>query len=188
MGRPPQAALGRLAPRGLRTRHWPARRNVGGRAGGAGEGDARTMRRQLHGALLQERPGARNKSNLPRLTEAGILAWADSHYRRTGRYPVVEAGPIADAPGETWKAVHMAVVQRLRGLPGGGSLARLLKMHRGVVGLPSEAAPRLRGLAPPISPCGSVRVTGRTHQAAAVHRAGPRRTPTRTTTANHRHR
>ena len=34
---------------------------------------------------------------------------------------------VADAPGETWMAVNLALWQGLRGLPGGWSLARLLK-------------------------------------------------------------
>jgi hypothetical protein len=82
--------------------------------------------------LLQEHRGVRNKSRLPRLAERRILAWADAHHRRTGRYPVIASGPIADAPGETWLAMQMALVEGLRGLPGGSSLARLLNERRGV--------------------------------------------------------
>jgi hypothetical protein len=83
--------------------------------------------------LLQEHRGARNKSRLLRQTIEQVLAWVDVHHERTGAYPHVEAGPIADAPGETWKAVQMALVQGLRGLPGGSSLAKLLKARRGAV-------------------------------------------------------
>jgi hypothetical protein len=82
--------------------------------------------------LLQEHRGIRNKSRLPRLTERRILAWADAHLRSTGRYTVIASGPIADAPGETWLAMQMALVEGLRGLPGGSSLARLLNERRGV--------------------------------------------------------
>jgi hypothetical protein len=82
--------------------------------------------------LLQQRRGVRNKSRLPRLTKRKILAWADAHQRRTGRYPVIASGPIADAPGETWLAMQVALVEGLRGLPGGSSLARLLNERRGV--------------------------------------------------------
>jgi hypothetical protein len=76
--------------------------------------------------LLHDQRGVRNKSRLPRLSKMQILAWADDHLRRTGRYPTAESGPVWGAPGETWKAVHLALAQGLRGLPGGSSLARLL--------------------------------------------------------------
>ena len=36
-----------------------------------------------------------------------------------------ESGPIAEAPGETWKSVDLALRYGYRGLPGGASLARL---------------------------------------------------------------
>src|SRR5207248_83112 len=51
---------------------------------------------------------------------------------RTGIWPTQGTGAIADAPGETWKAVQMALVQGLRSLMGGSSLAKLLAEHRGV--------------------------------------------------------
>jgi hypothetical protein len=48
--------------------------------------------------LLDEQRGVRNVKNLPPLTEAQILTWADEHHRVTGEWPVIESGPI---PGPT---------------------------------------------------------------------------------------
>jgi hypothetical protein len=76
--------------------------------------------------LLAERRGARNKSRLPRLTLRQIRGWAAAHRRRTGRWPGPESGPVAEAPGETWKGIYMALYQGLRGLPGGMTLRQLL--------------------------------------------------------------
>src|SRR5262249_41636936 len=49
-----------------------------------------------------------------------------------GDWPTAKSGPIADAPGETWTAVQVALRQGRRGLSGGSSLALLLGEHRGV--------------------------------------------------------
>jgi hypothetical protein len=88
--------------------------------------------------LLAEHRGARNRADLPPLTEAGILAWAEAYRRRTGRWPTAETGPIPEAPGETWRAVAVALVQGLRGLRDGDSLARLIdsgnELRRGTPG------------------------------------------------------
>jgi hypothetical protein len=67
----------------------------------------------------------------PALTVALILAWADAHRARTGRWPSEQSGPVEGAPGETWLNVHQALQRGLRGLPGGDSLARLLARERG---------------------------------------------------------
>ncbi len=75
--------------------------------------------------LLAQRRGVRNRASLPPLTRAQILAWADAHRRRTGAWPMSDSGPIPEAPGETWKAVDLALRYGNRGLPGGASLARL---------------------------------------------------------------
>jgi hypothetical protein len=64
------------------------------------------------------------------LTEAMVLAWADAHYERTGRWPHGKSGPIPEAPGETWNAVNMALYEGHRGLPGRSSLSRLLDRYR----------------------------------------------------------
>jgi hypothetical protein len=77
--------------------------------------------------LLQRERGVRNKARLPRLTEAGVLAWAEAHRRRTGRWPRKGDGPVADAEGEYWLPVNQALHVGLRGLPGGSSLAKLLR-------------------------------------------------------------
>ena len=53
----------------------------------------------------------------PPLRIKRILAWADAHYQRTGRWPSQTSGPIAEAPGETWLAVHTALRVGLRGQP-----------------------------------------------------------------------
>ena len=82
--------------------------------------------------LLADRRGVRNVTALPPLTEEQVLAWADAHRARTGRWPAIRSGPIPEAPGETWQGVQNALRLGLRGLPGGSSLARLLARERGV--------------------------------------------------------
>jgi hypothetical protein len=81
--------------------------------------------------LLAARRGVRNKGAAPPLSVEQILAWADEHRRRTGRWPWMAAGPIPDSGGETWCGVYMALRHGRRGLPGGDSLVRLLERHRG---------------------------------------------------------
>lgn len=82
--------------------------------------------------LLHEQRGVRNLGALPRLTEEQILAWADAHHRRTGRWPNLDAGPVVEAPGETWKAIDSAMRLGARGFPGGSSLTSLLAERRAV--------------------------------------------------------
>ena len=96
------------------------------RAAGARSPAARRSR------LLAEQRGARLGASDPALTEAQIVAWADAHRRRTGEWPAASAGPIVDAPGETWGGLSRALAHGRRGLPGGSSLAKLLAQHRGV--------------------------------------------------------
>jgi hypothetical protein len=60
-------------------------------------------------ALLTRKRGARKKRNLPRLTEKLVLAWADAYHQECGRWPTHKSGPIAEALGETWLAVDMAL-------------------------------------------------------------------------------
>jgi hypothetical protein len=89
--------------------------------------------------LLEERRGRRNQHHGPPLDAGQILRWADSHFRRTGRWPRASSGPIPDAPGESWSAVASARYAGHRGLLGGETLARLLRRHgRGVPGLCRE--------------------------------------------------
>lgn len=68
----------------------------------------------------------------PALTLEQVLAWADSHYRRTGRWPAAKAGgAIPEAPGETWSKVVQAMSTGFRGFDGSLSLAQALVKHRG---------------------------------------------------------
>ena len=66
------------------------------------------------------------------LTIELILDWADSHYERTGEWPVSRrSGPVLDAPEENWCAIDVALRVGCRGLPRGLSLPRLLDRYRG---------------------------------------------------------
>jgi superfamily II DNA or RNA helicase len=80
--------------------------------------------------LLAEHRDARNRTNLPNQTVEQILIWADAHFNRTGKWPSVNSGPVIDAPGEKWANIDAGLTKGLRGLPGGSSLARLIKEHR----------------------------------------------------------
>ncbi|HEV3003741.1 MAG TPA: hypothetical protein VGX78_04740 [Pirellulales bacterium] len=65
-----------------------------------------------------------------RLTVGQIVAWAKAHYRRTGRWPNHDSGPLPEVPGERWSAIDQALINGHRGLRGGTSLARLLNAAR----------------------------------------------------------
>jgi hypothetical protein len=121
---------------------WPQARLFGVIAGSLGERWSNldmALRKGFRGLpggttlarLLAEHRGKRNLQNLPRLKGKHILAWADAHHQRTGQWPTLWSGPIADAPGETWTAVNHALHRGSRGLRGGSSLATLLLEKRG---------------------------------------------------------
>ncbi len=61
-----------------------------------------------------------------------ILAWADAHRARTGKWPCARSGLIPEAPRTTWGAVHYALRTGTRGLPRESSIALLLSEHRGI--------------------------------------------------------
>lgn len=80
------------------------------------------------------------------LTERQILAWADAHFRRTGRWPTGGTGPVLDASGEDWRRLRDSLFAGHRGLPGGSSVARLLAQHREVAHQKEGLRPRIRRL------------------------------------------
>jgi hypothetical protein len=82
--------------------------------------------------VLQRYRGVRNRKALPPLRIKQILAWADAHFARTGRWPIHISGPVLDAPGESWSGIQTALRMGLRGLPGGSSLYQVLWKYRGV--------------------------------------------------------
>jgi hypothetical protein len=77
--------------------------------------------------FLAKHRGALYPMNRLRLTVAQILRWAKAHYQRTSRWPNREAGPLPEAPGETWCMINRALRKGKRGLRGGTSLGRLLR-------------------------------------------------------------
>ncbi len=83
----------------------------------------------------------RRISKRPPLQVDSILAWADAHHRRSGRWPTADSGEVRDAPAESWAAIDSALRSGARGCRPGGSLARLLALHRGVRNI--HSLPRL---------------------------------------------
>jgi len=82
--------------------------------------------------LLADKRGIENAWTLPKLSIEQILSWTDAFRERTGNWPTAEAGPILEAPGETWQTVNQALRHGNRGLPRNLSLAKLLDCERGV--------------------------------------------------------
>jgi hypothetical protein len=79
--------------------------------------------------LLQHHRGVRyNQGQLPLTTEQ-ILRWAEEHWTITGKMPTLESGLVVSAPGEKWRNIDNALKLGLRRLPGGSSLARLVRDH-----------------------------------------------------------
>jgi hypothetical protein len=76
------------------------------------------------------------------LSLSQILAWADFHHQRTGRWPKRNTGFIYNTIGETWHRIDKALSRGTRGLSGKSSLAQLLAERRGVRN--RKRLPRLR--------------------------------------------
>jgi hypothetical protein len=83
--------------------------------------------------LLEQAGCRRNRRALPGLTVEQITAWAAAHARRTSVWPTRKSGPVVEAPGETWKGLDQALQQGHRRLPGGSSLARVIRDYRNLL-------------------------------------------------------
>jgi len=67
----------------------------------------------------------------PPLAVPQILAWADAHLKRTGRFPTSLSGPVCEATDESWGRINNALYHGIRGLAGGSSLRSFLAEQRG---------------------------------------------------------
>jgi hypothetical protein len=81
--------------------------------------------------LLVKYRGKLFRSRRPVLTIQQILAWADAHHQRTGRWPNRFSGPVYEAPGEAWHTINATLRRGSRGLPAGSALRKLLVKYRG---------------------------------------------------------
>ncbi len=77
-------------------------------------------------ALLAEHRDVRNLKGLSQLTITQILAWVDAHKDATSDWPKQHSGQVTGTD-ETWGGINAALNRGQRGLPGGSSLAKLLK-------------------------------------------------------------
>ncbi len=84
-------------------------------------------------SLIKESGGLQNlRRAKPGLTKKMILEWADEHYQRTGKWPDRDAGPVLSAPYIAWGTIEKRLRHGGLDLPGGETLTRLLRDHRGV--------------------------------------------------------
>jgi hypothetical protein len=65
----------------------------------------------------------------PDLSPQQITTWAHAYYRREGIWPHRDAGQVLEATNETWAGINQALQRGSRGLPGGNTLARLLRRY-----------------------------------------------------------
>jgi len=124
------------------TGQWPTQRS-GPVSGEPGENWStidcclRLGRRGLAGgsslARLLNQTGLKpNRREPAALTIEEILAWLEADHRATGKWPTREGG--ARAPnGLSWASIDFYLWHGLRGLPGGFTLARLVRFHRNVL-------------------------------------------------------
>ncbi len=93
---------------------------------------SRSSTQILLAPIVGEKARSAEPKALPHLEEKLILAWADAHFKATGKWPTSNGGPVLKSPGDTWTAVEVALAHGQRRLPGGSSLAKLLAQRRGV--------------------------------------------------------
>jgi hypothetical protein len=90
--------------------------------------------------LLYEKKNVLIGRSLPPYKIKEILAWADEYRSQTGEWPTIGSGEIPNKKGETWQKIEGALSKGRRGLPGGSSLAKLLKERRNKR-MPSDLPP-----------------------------------------------
>ena len=123
-----------------RTGQWPTQTS-GPVHGVAGETWGAIDRALRHG--YRELPGGSGLATVlgtfrgytpprPPLTLRQILAWANAHQERTGKWPTRTSGLVHGVQGETWAAIDIALKRGRRGFPGGSSLSRLVAEHCGI--------------------------------------------------------
>jgi hypothetical protein len=78
--------------------------------------------------LLIEKRSIDSPRYRPVLNPAQIVAWAEAYRARHGNWPTETSGPIPESDGETWRAVAAALSRGYRGLPGGTTLSRFLRL------------------------------------------------------------
>ena len=61
-----------------------------------------------------------------------VLASANAHHKRTGKWPGQSSGRVHENREEKWTNIDQALRNGFRGFPGGYSLAQLLTDRRGV--------------------------------------------------------
>lgn len=66
------------------------------------------------------------------LTEEQIIKWLQNHYDHIGEWPRRDSEHLFKLQGDSWSKIDTALREGLRGLPGGSSLAQLLKKYFGV--------------------------------------------------------
>ena len=76
--------------------------------------------------LLAQHRNVRNILDLSPLTIRQILAWADAHKAATTNWPNQYSGQVTGTD-ETWAGINAALSRGNRALPGGSTLAKLLK-------------------------------------------------------------
>ena len=129
-----------------RTGQWPILKDgqVGDTKWSAIDAALRYGKRNLPGGsslvkLLERERGVPRRRRRPRqrspLSVEQILAWMDEHHARTGKWPRAKPVPVG---GTTWLAISIALSKGDRGLPGGSSLAKLLKESRGATNHPPQ--------------------------------------------------
>jgi hypothetical protein len=80
--------------------------------------------------LLQEHRGDLYYPEPPALSIKDILNWAQTHHKRTGKWPTRKSGAVYGGPGVTWATIDVKLSQGGRGLPGGTSLSKLIREHK----------------------------------------------------------
>jgi hypothetical protein len=80
---------------------------------------------------LKLRKKSQGRPKPPVSTIEQILAWADSHYTRTGAWPTQKSGRVYEERSLSWCAINARLTHGHGPLPGRSSLAQLLADERG---------------------------------------------------------
>jgi superfamily II DNA or RNA helicase len=78
--------------------------------------------------LLEKHGRKRNPMNRPQLAESQIVSWAKEYVANHGKPPTKRSGSVLGTD-ENWGAIDQALRSGIRGLRGGMSLARLLRLR-----------------------------------------------------------